>query len=77
MTLFIKDFAEHLDNAKYDENDVTPIEKSSGVIIDIDLKYHHIWLFTVYVINVRLQTKNTPGSSNWDPPLHNGIYLGH
>ena len=53
-----------------------PLEKFSGVQINVGIKHFHNCCCPVYVLEYKLQYGKVK-LSNWDPRTRAGIYLGH
>ena len=60
----LKSFSVQLNVLKADYDGITPMEKFSGIKIDITLKNHHAWVCPVYVLDARLQG-NIAGLNKW------------
>ena len=68
--------AERHNLIKFDANIKIPLEKFSGVQVDVGINHFHTWVFPVCVLDSRLQDGhgNIP---KWDPRARDGIYLGN
>ena len=59
-----------------DDDGITPMEKFLGTKTDINLKNHHTWVCTFYVLDARLKG-NIAGLPRWEPQSRAGIYIGN
>ena len=59
-----------------DDDGINPMEKFAGTTTYIYLKNHHIWGYTVHVLDAILQG-NVSGLTKWETRSSAGIYLGH
>ena len=60
----LKAFAEQFNVIKVDYYGITPMEKFLETTTYINLKNHHTWVYTVYVLDAILQG-NIAGITKW------------